>query len=60
MGICQNKQLNTVSESESESEDKRSPLSEMKIVDIKRQTTQLNHEQIRLIYYYEYFHTRFT
>ena len=65
MGCSQNKEkMKTVSESEHESEQSLSPLSEMKGVDLKHQAaqdvSQLNHEQIRAIYYYEHFHTRNT
>lgn len=62
MGCIQNKQIKSISESEPEKS--LSPLSEMKVVDLKHQAlqdmSQLSHEQIRAIYYYEHFHTRFT
>lgn len=62
MGCVQNKEMKTVSESESE--DSLPPLSEMKVVDLKlhklNDLSQLSHEQIRAIYYHEHFHTRNT
>ena len=63
MGCFQSKE-NMKTVSESDYEQSLTPLSEMKVVDLKlhklNDLSQLHHEQMRAIYYYEHFHTRNT